>query len=511
MRLTALKLARHLVYDPLLESYYTFIQPGVPTVAKNSHAGSARPDDRLMSHTFRSRSALSLAVAVALGLPTVVQAQTAPAAAPAQELEEVVVTGIRAGITDAIQVKADMQSIVETISAEDIGKLPDTSIADSIARLPGVTTQRAEGRASLISIRGTDPGFAVGLMNGREQVTTGDNRAIEYDQYPSELINAVVVYKTPDSQLFAQGLSGTIDLQTIRPLDYGKQALVLNARYEQNSQGDLGANSNDTGYRASFSYIDQFMDGTLGVAVGFARLDSPLATQAFGTYEPWHAKGVQDPNRSPGVPADAYITDGMKVRTDMGKNTRDGYLATIEFRPSESFGSILDLYYTDASQLNNARSLEVNLSGYPAPCCDGPFPPNTIFGYSNPVIRSNTVVGGDLNTVVPLARNFKFTTDDTIFAGGWLNEFRLNDEWQLRAGSWLFEGDPGPGAVRDERAVRAADGQQPDSAQRLRQRHVQPAIGQDGAAHVRARLRRSDERAGGPDHLRCGLREEAAH
>jgi iron complex outermembrane recepter protein len=386
-----------------------------------------------MSQMFQSRSALSLAVAVALGLPTVVQAQTAPAAAPAQELEEVVVTGIRAGITDAIQIKADMQSIVETISAEDIGKLPDTSIADSIARLPGVTTQRAEGRASLISIRGTDPGFAVGLMNGREQVTTGDNRAIEYDQYPSELINAVVVYKTPDSQLFAQGLSGTIDLQTIRPLDYGKQALVLNMRYEQNSQGDLGANSNDTGYRASFSYIDQFMDGTLGVAVGFARLDSPLATQAFGTYEPWGPNGTQAANRNPGVPADAYVTNGMKVRTDMGKNTRDGYLATIEFRPSESYGSILDLYYTDASQLNNARSLEVNLGGYPAPCCDGPFPPSTVFGYSNPVIKSNTVVGGNLNTVVPLVRNFKFTTDDTIFAGGWLNKFQLNDEWSLGA------------------------------------------------------------------------------
>jgi TonB-dependent receptor len=404
-------------------------------VAKNSHAGANWADDRLMSHMLRSRrSALSLAVAVALGLPAVGQAQTAPAAAAEPELEEVVVTGIRAGITDAIQIKADMQSITETISAEDIGKLPDTSIADSIARLPGVTTQRAEGRASLISIRGTDPGFAVGLMNGREQVSTGDNRAIEYDQYPSELINAVVVYKTPDSQLFAQGLSGTIDLQTIRPLDYGKQALVLNLRYEQNSQGNLGAGSSDTGYRASFSYIDQFMDGKLGVAVGFARLDSPLATKSFGTYEPWHVNGTQAANRNPGVPADAYVTDGMKVRTDMGTNTRDGYLATIEYRPSASFGSILDLYYTDASQVNNVRSLEVNLSGYPAPCCDaGPFPPGTVFGYSNPTIRGNTVVAGDINTLVPLVRNFRFTTDDTIFAGGWLNQIQLNDEWGLRA------------------------------------------------------------------------------
>lgn len=394
-----------------------------------------RPDSNIpASIAFRRHSVLSFAVAVALGVPGVALAQD-KAAVTDSELEEVVVTGIRASIQDSIQVKSEIQSVSEVISAEDIGKLPDTSIADSIARVPGVTTQRAEGKASLISIRGTDPGFAVGLMNGHEQVSTGDNRAIEYDQYPSELINQVIIYKTPDTQLVAQGLSGTIDLRTIRPLDYGKQAFTVNVRGELNSQGDLGANASDTGHRASFSYIDQFMDGKLGLAIGFARLDSPQATKAFGTYEPWQPAGNNQwhAGLNADVPADAYITNGMKVRTDMGRNIRDGYLATVEFRPNDSYGSVLDMYYTDASYLDNARSLEVNLGGYPAPCCDGPFPNDQLYGYSNPVIKDNTVVGGSLNTVVPLARNFKFTTDDTIFAGGWLNEFRLNDQWQLRA------------------------------------------------------------------------------
>src|SRR5204862_7101064 len=109
----------------------------------------------------------------------------------------VVVTGIRHGIEDAITLKRDSTSIVEAVSAEDIGKLPDTSIAESISRLPGLTSQRAEGRASAISLRGTDPGFTTTLLNGREQVSTGDNRSIEFDQYPSELLSAVVIYKTP--------------------------------------------------------------------------------------------------------------------------------------------------------------------------------------------------------------------------------------------------------------------------------------------------------------------------
>jgi len=155
------------------------------------------------------------------------------AKAAEEPIEEVVVTGIRRGIRDAIEVKRQSGSIVEAISAEDIGKLPDTSIADSISRLPGLTSQRAEGRASAISLRGTDPGFTTALLNGREQVSTGDNRSIEFDQYPSELLSSVVVYKTPDAQLVGQGLAGTIDMRTTRPLEYGRRAIVFNIRGER--------------------------------------------------------------------------------------------------------------------------------------------------------------------------------------------------------------------------------------------------------------------------------------
>src|SRR5918994_629187 len=175
--------------------------------------------DTLVSGGIR-RNRLRMAVAMAL------VAAVTPAAAQ-QQIEGIVVTGIRIGIENAIETKRQATSIVEAISAEDIGKLPDTSIAESISRLPGLTSQRAEGRASAISLRGTDPGFTTALLNGREQVSTGDNRSIEFDQYPSELLSAVLVYKTPDSQLMGQGLPGTIDLRTIRPLQYSGDAIVL--------------------------------------------------------------------------------------------------------------------------------------------------------------------------------------------------------------------------------------------------------------------------------------------
>lgn len=112
-------------------------------------------------------------------------------------MDKVQVTGLRRAIEGAISVKRDSTSIVEAISAEDIGRLPDVSIAESLARLPGLAAQRVAGRAQVISVRGLSPDFSTTLLNGREVVSTGDNRSVEFDQYPSELVSGVTVYKTP--------------------------------------------------------------------------------------------------------------------------------------------------------------------------------------------------------------------------------------------------------------------------------------------------------------------------
>ncbi|MCZ3110865.1 TonB-dependent receptor plug domain-containing protein, partial [Acinetobacter baumannii] len=87
------------------------------------------------------------------------------------------------------------------------------------ARLPGVTAQRLEGRDQRLSIRGLGPDFSTTLLNGREQVTVGDNRGVEYDQYPSEFFRNVNVYKSANATLIAAGISGTVDLRMLRPLD----------------------------------------------------------------------------------------------------------------------------------------------------------------------------------------------------------------------------------------------------------------------------------------------------
>ncbi len=116
---------------------------------------------------------------------------------------DIVVTGIRASLANSAKIKRDSTLIVDSVSAEDVGKLPDVSIADSLARLPGVTAQRLEGRDQRLSIRGLGPDFSTTLLNGREQVTVGDNRGVEYDQYPSEFFRNVNVYKSANATLIA--------------------------------------------------------------------------------------------------------------------------------------------------------------------------------------------------------------------------------------------------------------------------------------------------------------------
>ncbi len=117
------------------------------------------------------------------------QAQVPPADAAAEEEEEeietLIVTGFRQSLTNAIANKRRADIIIESISAEDLGRLPDVSVAEALARLPGVASQRTDGQSSAINIRGISQNLVLATLNGREQVTQNGNRSVEFDQYPS--------------------------------------------------------------------------------------------------------------------------------------------------------------------------------------------------------------------------------------------------------------------------------------------------------------------------------------
>jgi len=256
-------------------------------------------------------------------------------------LEEITVTGIRASIASAISMKEQSNNIIETISAEDLGKLPDLSIADSLARLPGLAAQRTDGRSNFISIRGFAADFSGTTLSGREQASSGENRGVEFDQYPSELINSVEVYKTPDASLIGQGLAGTVNLNTIKPLSSSGFQMAFNARGERGSYEDLnpGQGTGRTGSRLSFSVVDQFLDHTLGVAFGVARLDSPIQEKQ---YQAWYWGRNNGPPGSntyegqgwaghvPGLPDFALSEEGNQARAKSLGEVRTGLMSVLE-------------------------------------------------------------------------------------------------------------------------------------------------------------------------------------
>lgn len=341
-------------------------------------------------------------------------------AEPGQKLDTVTVTGFRASLESSISTKRHADAIVEAISAEDIGKLPDVSIADAISRLPGLTAQRVAGRASVISIRGMAPRYGVTLLNGREIVSTGDNRSVEYDQFPSELINAATVYKTPDAALSAQGLSGTVNMKTLRPLDFGATQAVVGARIERNSNGALNPEISGNGNRLSASYVTQSADRRWGAAIGVAHLDSPNQERHYKSW--WWANTAVWGSPLPGTPEDSVALQGFEIGVASSRQKRDGLMGVLEYKPGNGLHSTLDLYYSRFDQTEARRTVMADMSVWAGASWSG--------AQTSLVNGDKLVTAGSVDNVNPVALTSFNQRQDDVRAVGWNNQMKLAD-WTL--------------------------------------------------------------------------------
>ena len=189
-----------------------------------------------------SRLALGASTLALVGLPTMAVAQDAastlgnpgpsqiqeqPAAADETAGDDIVVTGIRASLREAVDIKRDAQGVVDAISAEDIGKFPDTNLAESLQRITGVSIDRSNGEGSLVTVRGFGPEFNLVTLNGRQMptATLGDgasapaSRSFDFANLASEGISGVEVYKTSRAAIPSGGIGSSINIRTPRPLD----------------------------------------------------------------------------------------------------------------------------------------------------------------------------------------------------------------------------------------------------------------------------------------------------
>ncbi len=336
-----------------------------------------------------------------------------------QEDAEIVVTGFRRSLENAVAEKKSRDQVIESVSAEDIGKLPDASIAESIARLPGVTSQRIAGRSNSISIRGFAPDFSTTLLNGREQTSTGDNRAVEYDQYPAEVVNQVLIYKTANAGLVGQGLSGTVDLRTIRPLEFGRQVVSIGARGTYADIGKLNAGSKDLGYRATATYVDQFANDTLGIALSASYLDEPYQIQEFNAWG--YATGTRV-----GDTAQTSVIGGSKSYVTSTTLKRLGLSGTVQWKPIPELVTTLDGFFSDFKDNQIKRGIELPLAFGGGS--------GTIFNptQTNSTVSNGLITSGTFENVQGVVRNDAFERKAKLYSFGYNAKYTGDDGWNAQ-------------------------------------------------------------------------------
>ncbi len=208
--------------------------------------------------------------------------------AASSDTSTVVVTGIRAALESALNAKKQDKGIVDVIKAEDIAKFPDTNLAESLQRIPGVVIDRDAGEGRNITVRGLGADFTRVRINGIEALATtggtdssgGANRSrgFDFNVFAAELFNAITVRKSASADVDEGSLGATVDLQTARPLDF-KTGLTASASL----QGRFNDLSRSTDPRAAFLVANTFAGRRLGVLFSGAYSKRKLFEEGFST------------------------------------------------------------------------------------------------------------------------------------------------------------------------------------------------------------------------------------
>ena len=274
-------------------------------------------------------------------------------------LEEVIVTGVRAALISAMETKRDATGVVDAISAEDIGKFPDTNLAESLQRIPGVSIDREGGEGKYVTVRGFGAGFNVTTLNGRQITSENVNRDFEFDTLGSELISGLVINKTGSALTESGGIGATIDIRTSRPFDVGnKIAGSLKLDYETMSE--------ESSPQASILVSQTFADDTLGVLFGYNHFERESTVNRI-TNNNWLRleQGSGDANypapdelRSNANPdGRIYLPQNHFINLQQDKRTRDNANLVLQFAPSDDLTITADVLYSDYELLRDQNML----------------------------------------------------------------------------------------------------------------------------------------------------------
>lgn len=280
----------------------------------------------------KSRVATAVSMVLLSGLSLPLLAQDAPAtdenAEPKVEIIEV--RGIRGSLARSMDVKRESSGVVDAISSEEMGKFPDTNLAESLQRITGVSVSRVNGEGSQITVRGFGPEFNLITLNGRQMPGTGYTRSYNLENLSSEGVSALEVYKTARAENPSGGLGATVNIVTAKPLASPGQKLALMGKGVHDSSNEKGE---DITPEFAALYSNTFADDRFGVAFSFsqARRDFQIQNaniQGWQANVPLPGNPTQVIDRRPlgadGLPTGNYffpkdmnygITDFQRERT----------------------------------------------------------------------------------------------------------------------------------------------------------------------------------------------------
>ncbi|WP_347304625.1 TonB-dependent receptor (plasmid) [Croceibacterium sp. TMG7-5b_MA50] len=325
----------------------------------------------------RARRALLVATAIpalgwsgAVGAQVIQPARQSEAAPVDAEGTEIIVTGIRAAERAAIDIKRNSVVVVDSIVAEDLGKLPDNNVAESLQRIPGVTIERNRGEGRFVTVRGFGPKFNAVTVNGRTLATDNNGREFSFDVIPSEIITGADVYKSPQASINGASIGATIDVRTLRPID-GKAGLTFAA-----SAAGMWSELADS-YNPEVSGVASWRndDGTMAFALGgvYSEQENRIDEFTIGaghvrrssTDSYYNRAGVPGARIGPNVAPFSRISMPSNLSPFFFERdlTRWGVNAAFQFRPSDRMVVTVDGLYSKARFVEQQTGLAYDFAG----------------------------------------------------------------------------------------------------------------------------------------------------
>ena len=262
-------------------------------------------------------------------------AETNEGNSDAEDDQVIVITSqFQRSVKNSISQKQFADTQIEAIGLEDIGVLPAKSIAEAITTLPGVAGGRSDdGTISQLSVRGTTD-LTLGTLNGREQVTVGSTRNVEYALYPPNVMKSVQIHKSSKASLTEGGVSGVINMDTIKPLDYEQREVVFSGELTFPGIAD-DVPADDTGGTVSVLFIDQTSDD-FGYALSFSHASDVLGRDGDVNPFDWRSFSGGFGSAPPDIDGDGETGDevapaGFNIGTSYGEEKRTSFFAALQW------------------------------------------------------------------------------------------------------------------------------------------------------------------------------------